>query len=79
MILLSVYTWLEDYEAADREAAAALAIPGLSEPVKLVSVLGAQALAWFEAGRLAEVADAAGAAGKHARRLGFDQHFFVVD
>jgi LuxR family maltose regulon positive regulatory protein len=79
VILQSAYTWLEDYEAADREAAAALAISGLPEPVKLVSVPGAQALAWFEAGRLAEAADAAGAARKHARRLGFDQHFFAVD
>ncbi len=40
---------------------------------------GARALAWFEAGRLPEAADAAGAAHADARRLGFDQHFFAVD
>ena len=62
LILLRVYTWLEDYEAVEREAAAALATPELTEPVKLVLVPGAQALAWFEAGHLAQAADAARAA-----------------
>jgi LuxR family transcriptional regulator, maltose regulon positive regulatory protein len=79
MILVSVYTWLEDYEAVEREAAAALAIPELSEPARLVNVPGAQALAWFESGRLVRAADAARRAEEHARRLGFDQHFFAQD
>ena len=76
---MHVYTWLEDYEAVEREAAAALAAPELTEPVKLVLVPGARALAWLEAGHLAEAADAAAAADAEARRLGFDQHFFAVD
>jgi len=75
LILLRVYPWLEDYEAVEREAAAALAAPQLSEPVKLVMVPGPLALAWFEAGRLAEAAAAASAAEKEARRLGLGQHF----
>jgi LuxR family transcriptional regulator, maltose regulon positive regulatory protein len=79
LILVSVYTWLEDYQAAEREAAEALAIPELSEPARLVNVLGARALAWFESGRLAEAAEAAAVAENHARRLGFDQHFFAQD
>jgi LuxR family maltose regulon positive regulatory protein len=79
MILLRAYTWLEDFEAVDREVAAALAIPSLAEPVKLVMVRGAQALAWFDAGHIAEAADAAGAADAAARRLGFEQHPFTVD
>ena len=79
LILLRVYPCLEDYEAVEREAAAALAVPELAEPARLVLVPGARALAWFEAGRLAEAADAARAADANARRLGFDQHFFAVD
>ena len=79
MILLRAYMWLEDYEAVEREVAAALSAPLLAEPVKLVQVRGAQALAWFEAGHLARAADAAGAVGADARRLGFEQHFFAVD
>src|SRR4029077_14095480 len=79
MILLRVYTWLEDFEAVEREAAAARAMPSLAEPVKLVLVRGAQALAWFDAGCLAEAADAAGAADAAARRLGFGQHPFTID
>ena len=47
MVLLRAYAWLEDYEAVEREAAAALAAPELTEPVKLVQVPGAQALAWL--------------------------------
>jgi LuxR family transcriptional regulator, maltose regulon positive regulatory protein len=78
-VLLRAYTWLEDFGAVDREAAAALAIPSLAEPVKLVLVPGAQALAWFGAGRLGEAADAARAADADARRLGFGQHPFAVD
>ena len=40
-ILLRAYTCREDYEAVEREAAAALAAPELTEPVKLVLVPGA--------------------------------------
>ena len=79
LMLLRAYTWLEDLAGVDREAATALASPELSEPVKLVQVPGAQALAWLESGHLAQAADAARAAAQQARRLGFDQHFFVVD
>ena len=79
MILMRVHTWLDDFQAVEREAAAVLAMPELTEPVKLVLVPGAQALAWFGSGRLAEAADAARAADAEARRLGFGQHFFAVD
>jgi LuxR family transcriptional regulator, maltose regulon positive regulatory protein len=79
IILLRSYTWLEDLPAVEREAASALASPALSEPVKLVQVPGAQALAWLESGRLAQAADAARAAAQQAQRLGFGQHFFAVD
>ena len=79
MILMHVHTWLEDFPAVEREAAAALAMPELSEPVKLVHVRGTRALAWFEAGYLAEAADAASAADAEARRRGFGQHFFAIE
>ena len=79
LMLLRAYTWLEDLEGVNREAAAALASPELSEPVKLIQAPGAQALAWLESGHLAQAADAARTAAQQARRLGFDQHFFVVD
>jgi LuxR family maltose regulon positive regulatory protein len=79
LILLRAYTWLEDFEAVDREAAAVLAMPSLTEPVRLVLVHGAQALAWFQAGHIAKAADAARAADADARRLGFEQHPFTVD
>ena len=79
LILLRIYPCLEDYEAVEREAAAALAVPELPEPARLVLVPSAQALAWFEAGHLPQAADNAGAAYAQARRLGFDQHFFAVD
>jgi LuxR family maltose regulon positive regulatory protein len=79
MVLLRAYAWLEDYEAVEREATAALAAPELTEPVKLVQVRGAQALAWVESGHLAQAADAAKAADTEARRLGFSRHFFAVD
>ncbi len=79
LILLRVYPCLEDHEAVEREAAAALALPELTEPARLLLVPGARALAWFEAGRLPEAAEAAGTAYADARRLGFDQHFFAVD
>ncbi|HEY2488330.1 MAG TPA: hypothetical protein VGI37_02415, partial [Streptosporangiaceae bacterium] len=79
IVLLRAYTWLEDYEAVDREAATALATPELTDPVQRVMVPGAQALAWLETGRLAEAAEAARAADAAAQQLGFDQHFFAVD
>ncbi len=79
LILLRAYAWLEDFEAVDREAAAADAMPSLTEPVKLVVIRGAQALAWFDAGQITEAADAARAAEAAARRLGFEQHPFAVD
>jgi LuxR family transcriptional regulator, maltose regulon positive regulatory protein len=79
LMLLRVYNCLDDAEAIEREAAAALAMPGLTEPAKLVLVPGARALASFQAGRLAAAAHAAGAADTQARRLGFGQHFFAVD
>ncbi len=79
LALVHAYQWLEDYEAVEREAAAALAMSGLTEPVELVLVPGARALAWFESGQLAEAGDAARAADVQARRLVFDQHFFALD
>jgi LuxR family transcriptional regulator, maltose regulon positive regulatory protein len=79
LILIRVYTCLGDFPAAEREAAAALAASGVAESVRLVMVPGARALAWFEAGRLAEASDVARAADADARRLGFGQHFFAVD
>jgi LuxR family maltose regulon positive regulatory protein len=79
MILLRGYMWLDDYEAVEREVAAALSMPSLAEQVKLVMVRGAEALAWFQAGYLARAADAAWAVDANARRLGFEQHFFAVD
>jgi LuxR family maltose regulon positive regulatory protein len=78
MVLLRAYSWLEDFPAIEREAAAALAAPGLAEPVKLVLVPGALALAWFESGHLAKAADAAAAAEMDATRLGFGQHPFAL-
>jgi LuxR family transcriptional regulator, maltose regulon positive regulatory protein len=79
LILLRVYPCLDDFPAVEREAAAALALPELPEPAKLVLVPSAQALAWFEAGHLTKAADSAAAAEQEARRLKFDQHFFAVD
>ena len=77
-VLLRAYTWLEDFEAVDREAAAAQAMP-LVATGQAGGLRGAQALAWFEAGRLTEAAEAARAADADARRLGFHQHPFAVD
>jgi len=77
--LLRAYTWLEDFEAVDREVAAVQAMPSATEPVKLVMARGVQALARFEAGRMAEAAEAAGDADADARRQGFEQHPFAVD
>ncbi len=78
-VLMRVYTWLEDYEAVEGEISAALAISSLADPLKLVLVRGAQALAWFEAGHITQAAEAAGGVDADARRLGFDQHFMAVD
>jgi LuxR family transcriptional regulator, maltose regulon positive regulatory protein len=79
LLLLRAYTWLEDFAAVDREAAAAQAMASVADPARLVDVRGAQALAWFEAGRLAEAAEAARAADADARELGFEYHPFAVD
>ena len=79
LILLSVYPCLEDYEALEHEAAAALALPALPDPARLVLVPGARALAWAQSGHLAQAADAAAAAAAAARRLGFGQHYFAVE
>jgi LuxR family maltose regulon positive regulatory protein len=79
ILLLRVYALLEDFEAVEREAAAALAMPSLPEPVKLVQIRGTQALAWFADGCLARAAAAADAAAADARRLGFGQHPWAVD
>jgi LuxR family maltose regulon positive regulatory protein len=79
LTLLAAYKCLEDPKPVEREAAAALAMPGLTEPARLLLVPGAQALVWFEAGRLIEAAEAAEAAAAQARRLEFDRHFFAVD
>jgi LuxR family transcriptional regulator, maltose regulon positive regulatory protein len=79
LILLRAYTWLEDVEAVDREAATLRGMPSLAGPARLVDARGAQALAWFEAGRLADAVNAAKAADADARRLGFDQHPFAVE
>jgi LuxR family maltose regulon positive regulatory protein len=77
--LLCAHTFGEDDEGVDREIAAALAMPSLADPVRLVLVPGARALAWFAAGRLSEAADAASTAEANARCLGFEQHPFAVD
>ena len=79
LLLLHAYTWLEDFEAVDGEAAAAQAMPSVTELARLVDVRGAQALAWFEAGHLTRAAEAARSADADARRLGFEQHPFAVD
>ncbi len=79
LLLLRAYTWLEDFEAVDREAAVVQAVPSVPDPGRLVDVRGAQALAWFDAGRLAKAAEAASGADADAKRLGFEQHPFAVD
>jgi LuxR family maltose regulon positive regulatory protein len=78
-LLLRVYTWLEDDGAHEREVALTLATPEIGEPIKEIMVPGTQALAWSEAGYLAQAAAAAQAADGAARRLGFGQHYFAVD
>jgi LuxR family maltose regulon positive regulatory protein len=79
IVLLRAYTLLEDFPAAEREAATALAMSTVTKPVKHVTVPGARALAWFDFGQLAQAAEAARAADANAVRLGFDRHFFAVD
>jgi LuxR family maltose regulon positive regulatory protein len=79
LILMRVYGCLDDFPAVEREAAAALADPEVTEPVRHVMVPGSLALARFESGRLAEAADMARAADADARRLGFGHHFFATD
>ena len=79
LILLRVYNCLDDFPAIEREAAAALTLPDLPEPARELLVPGAQALASFQAGRLAEAASAARSADQAALRLGFGEHFFSVD
>ena len=79
LTLIRLYNCLEDFRAAEQEAARALAAPEVAESVKLVMVPGARALAWFEVGHLPEAAAAARAADAQARQLGFSQHFFAVD
>ena len=79
LILLRVYPCLDDFAAVEREAEAALAVPGLPEPARLILVPSAQALGRFLAGHLTEAARVARAAEWEARRLGFDRHFFAVD
>jgi LuxR family maltose regulon positive regulatory protein len=79
LVLIRVYGSLGDFPAAEREAAAALAAPTITEPLKYVLVPGSRALAQFEAGCLAEAAKAAWTADADARQLGFGEHFFAVD
>ena len=77
--MMRLYASLEDVKAVEREVDAALAIPALTEPARLMLLPGTQALAWFEAGHLADARAAARAAAAEAGRLGFEQHFFAVD
>jgi LuxR family maltose regulon positive regulatory protein len=79
LTLIHVYTCLDDFQAAEREAAAVMAAPDVTESVRLVMVPGVRALARFEVDRLAEAAATAKAADAAARRLGFGEHFFAVD
>jgi LuxR family transcriptional regulator, maltose regulon positive regulatory protein len=79
LVLIRVYNCLDDFAAAEREAATALADPDVAESVKLVMVPGARALACYELGHLTAAADAARAADADAQRLGFSRHFFAVD
>jgi LuxR family transcriptional regulator, maltose regulon positive regulatory protein len=79
LTLIRLYNCLEDFRAAEHEAARALAAPEVAESVKLVMIPGARALAWFEVGHLPEAAAGARAADAQARQLGFSQHFFAVD
>ena len=80
LILLRLYNCLEDYEAVEREAAAALAMPALTE----VGPAGAGARcagAGLVGGRAASPRPPTPPwpLSADARRLGFGQHFFAVD
>ena len=75
LTLIRVYNCLDDFPAAEREAAAALAAPDVTEPVKLVMVPGSRALAWFESGCLAEAADTARAADAECAAAGIQPAF----
>jgi len=81
LVLIRVYNCLDDFPAAEREAAAALAAPTVTEPARLLIVPGSRALAWFKAGRLAEAAHAARAgallAGGRVRPPGGDDRLQV--
>lgn len=79
LVMLHVNTAMDDFPAVEREAKLALAMPTLTEPARRVMVPGARAVAWFEAGRLGEAADAARAAAAEAGRLGFERHYLAVD
>ena len=79
LVMMRLYASLADVKAVEREVDAALAIPTLTEPARLVLLPGSQALAWFEAGHLGDASAAAHTAADDARRLGFDTHFFTVD
>ena len=79
LVMMRLYASLEDVKAVEREVDAALAIPALTEPARLMLLPGTQALAWFEAGHLADAGAAARGAATEAARLGFEQHFFAVD
>jgi LuxR family transcriptional regulator, maltose regulon positive regulatory protein len=79
LTMLRLYASLEDVKAVEREADAALAIPALTEPAKLVLLPGARALTWFRAGHLDDAAETADAAAAASKRLGFERHFFAVD
>ena len=77
LILVRAYTWLEDFEAVEREVGGPCSSPACRAGE--VDATWAQALAWFDAGRIAEAGAAARAAQADARRLGFEQHPFAVD
>jgi LuxR family maltose regulon positive regulatory protein len=79
LTMVRTYAYLGDVKAVARETDAALMASGLTEPAKSVVLPGAQALACFEAGHLADAAEAAGVAAESAERLGFERHFFAVD
>jgi LuxR family transcriptional regulator, maltose regulon positive regulatory protein len=79
LILLRAHTWQEDFQAVEQEAAAVMSKPGLTEPVEHVLIPGVLALAHYERGHLTAASAAATEADKHARRLGYTQHFFAVD
>ena len=44
LLLIRAYTWLEDFEAVDREGVAAQATPSVAQPARLVDLRGARRL-----------------------------------